>query len=90
MKTCRHTLMRNIPVWEPRWHDRRALIATYKVGENNRITFPKTKSMPDAYYLSGKTIRQFKKESNGTIDCYCVPLDKLEPLEITPHCIHEL
>lgn len=30
------------------------------------------------FYLSGKVIRQHKKDSNGTIDVYCVPLTKRE------------
>lgn len=85
---CKHTQFKVLEIWEPRWHDRRALIAKYKVGEHNKITFPKTKSMPDTYYLSGKTIKKYKQESNGTIMCYCVPLDELEQLKLNDMCIH--
>ncbi len=76
------TPLKDIVIWQPRWHDKRVLIACHKVGEHNRITFTKAPTYPDVYYLSGKTIKKYKKESNGTIDCYSVPLSELEPLEI--------
>lgn len=89
------TQFRKITIWEPRWHDKKVLIASRKVGEHNKIIFTgvpgETNYMGDKpYYLSGQTIKKCKKESNGTIDCYVVPLDKLEPLELTQHSIYEL
>lgn len=66
-----------IEILQPRWHDRKVLIATYKVGEHNHIKFINTKNMPDIYYVSGRVIRKYPKESNGTIDCYSVPLGEL-------------
>lgn len=89
MTLCKHIPMRTLEVWQPRWHDRRALIACYKVAEHNKVIFPKAPTLPGVYYLSGKTIRKYKKESNGTIDCYAVPIDELTPLEYPPHCEHE-
>ena len=86
---CRHTQFKPILIFAPRWHDRRVLIATYKVGEHNKITFSKTPSLPDVYYLSKKDIPKYKKESNGTIQCYCVPIDDLKILEIPDKCVHD-
>lgn len=87
---CKHTPFKTFDIWTPRWHDRRVLLATHKVGEHNRILFSKAPSLGEApYYLSGKTIRKFKKESNGTIDCFSVPLDELKPLELEERCQHE-
>lgn len=96
MTICKHIPVKVITIWEPRWHDRRVLVAVHKVGEHNKIVFTgnphkNTNSMgEDPYYLSGKTIKKFKKESNGTIKVYSVPLDELEPLEYKAHCEHEL
>lgn len=78
----KYTPLQNIVVFQPRWHDRKVLIAGFKVGEHNKITFPKTPSMKGDFYLSGKTIRKYPKESNGKIMCYVVPIDELQPLEI--------
>jgi len=66
-----------IEILQPRWHDRKVLIATYKVGEHNHIKFIKTKNMPDIYYVAGRVVRKYPKESNGTIDCYAVPISEL-------------
>lgn len=70
-------------IWSPRYKDNRVLLAAHKVGENNKIVFTKAQHMgTEPYYLSGKTIRKYPKESNGKVMCYAVPLDELEPLEI--------
>lgn len=71
-----------IAIWHPRYHDQRVLINPAKVAEHNHIVFSKAPSLPGDYYLSGKTIRKYKKESNGTIDCWSVPVRELRPLQI--------
>jgi hypothetical protein len=81
MKLNRLTPCQRIEIWQPRWKDRTVMIATYKVGTHNEICFTKTKSLPDSYYISGAEIRNYPIESNGKVQCYCVPLDKLELLE---------
>lgn len=86
---CRHTQFRSLVIFAPRWHDRRVLIAAHKVGEHNKITFSKTPSLPETYYLSKKEITKYKKESNGTIQCYCVPIDDLRVLELPERCEHD-
>lgn len=80
MKLSRLTPTQDIEIYDPRWRDRVVLIATYKVGTHNQITF-KTRSLPATYYLSGETIRACPIDSNGKIPCYAVPIDKLEVLE---------
>lgn len=83
MLLSKNTPAQVIEIWQPRWKDRKVLIAKYKVGTHNLIRFTKTKSMPDDYYLSGTTIAKCPIETNGTVDCYAVPMDELEILERT-------
>ena len=66
---------------QPRWRDRVVLLAKYKVGQHNAIIFEEVKSLPGEFYLSGEIIKDCPLESNGTIACYAVPLDKMERLE---------
>ena len=77
----KYVQMNFIPIWSPRYHDKRVLINPAKVGEHNKVVFTKTKSLPGSYYLSGKTIRKYPKESNGTIPCFVVPVSELRPLQ---------
>lgn len=81
MMVGRMTPVQVIDIWQPRWKDRKVLIAKWKVGQHNKITFSKTKSMPGEYYLPGETVRKCPLESNGKIQCYAVPMDELEPFE---------
>lgn len=69
-----------IDIWQPRWKDRTVLISKYKTGIHNEIIFKKTKSLPDKYYLSWEDITSSPLESNGKIDCYAVPINKLKRL----------
>jgi hypothetical protein len=70
-----------IDIWQPRWKDRVVMVAKYKVGTHNVITFTKTKSMPGEYYLSGEEAKKHPINTNGKLECYAVPLDRLEKLE---------
>jgi hypothetical protein len=64
-----------ITIWEPRWHDRTALIAKYKVQNGlNKIKFIKGTLKGQEFKLSSDIIRSYPIESNGKIDCYVVPL----------------
>lgn len=72
-----------ITIWSPRYHDKKVLINPAKVGQHNKIIFTKAPSLSGVYYLSGKVIKSYPKESNGTIACYVVPVSELRPLEIT-------
>ena len=69
-----------IEIWSPRFHDRKVLIAKYKVcfGENH-IIFTKAKNLKGMKFkMDGAEISKYPVETNGTIDCYVVDLDKLE------------
>ena len=68
-----------IEIWNPRWHDRIVLIATYKVASGiNKVKFTKSKCFKDKVFeIAGAIIRACPVESNGTISCYAVPLDKI-------------
>lgn len=91
MTTCTHQPMATFSILSPRWHDRRVLLACSRVKDHNKIYFTGKdgESMGDKpYYLSGKVIKKFKKESNGVIDVYSVPLDELQSLEINEMCEH--
>lgn len=81
MKISRLTPLQNIEIWQPRWRDKTVLVAKHKVGTHNKITFSKAPTYPDNYYLSGEEIRKCTLDTNGSIDCYAVPLSKLEVLE---------
>lgn len=69
-----------IEIWSPRWHDRKVLIAKYKVsGGDNYIVFTKAKNLiGKRFTIKSNEITNCPIETNGTIDCYTVPLDKLE------------
>lgn len=99
MKLCKHNGYKVIDnIRAPRYHDKKVLIGVYQLSKKNpdyiiRFTDIKkdgTKQYPQDRYISGKVIKQHKKESNGTIDCYAVPMDKLEIIEYMPHCEHEM
>ena len=65
-----------LEIWEPRWHDRKVLIAVYKVANENVIKITKG-AAKGKYKMSGIAVRSYPKETNGRIPCYAVPLDKL-------------
>jgi len=68
-----------ISIWQPRWHDRTVLIATYKVYQGkNTVIFTKAKSLKGMKFtLDGSLIKSFPISNNGAISCYAVPLDVL-------------
>ena len=68
-----------IEIWQPRWHDRKVLIAKYKVIQGvNRIKFTKTKCFRDMVFdVDSSIITNNPIETNGKIDCYVVSLDKV-------------
>jgi len=67
-----------IEIWTPRYHDRKVLVAKYKVQTMNEIMFTKAKHLKGmTFKMSGADIAQHPVETNGTIECYAVPLDEL-------------
>jgi hypothetical protein len=78
-------------IFEPRYRDKVVLLNKRRVGAHNKITFTKAPSMgTQPYYANGSMVKKCKLDTNGTIPCYAVPLDKLEPLEINRRSVHEL
>ncbi len=82
------TPMSYFEIWEPRYRDTTVLLACRKVGTHNKIVFTGNSKGynlmgTEPYYVSGKIVKKCKKESNGRIDCFVVPLDKLETLELS-------
>ncbi len=77
----RLTPVQVIEIWQPRWKDRKVLIAKFRVGTHNEIVFTKAPSLDAKYYMSGAKIRDYPLETNGKIPCYAVPLEELEILE---------
>jgi len=68
-----------IKIWQPRYKDMRVLIAKYKVGIDNVIIFTKAKHLAGMKFkMKGAEIEKFPIETNGTLDCYAVPFDRLE------------
>lgn len=71
-----------IEIWQPRWKDRTVLIACHKVRDGeNLIQFTKARSLPGLYSVSGSTIKNSPRCSNGRIECYAVPLAELTTVE---------
>lgn len=73
-------------VWQPRWRDRSVLLADFKIGAHNVITFPKTPSYAGEWYISGENAKHFpiepmKTKSGTTMIMRCVPLGELERYE---------
>jgi len=83
VKLDKLTSFNYIEIWQPRWHDRKVLIAKHKVGQHNKVVFTKAPTLEGEYYISGTEVKKYKLEHNGTISCYAVPLDKLDKLELT-------
>lgn len=69
-----------IEIWQPRWHDRKVLIAKYKVcNGKNEIIFTKAKNLIGIKFkIDGIEIGKCPIETNGTTDCYAVDFNKLE------------
>lgn len=67
-----------IEVWSPRWHDRRVLVAKYKVRKGKNIIKITEGVAKGRYSMSEIAIRSYPLESNGVISVYSLPLDKME------------
>lgn len=69
-----------IDIIQPRWHDRKVLIAQRKVGPKRNIIKITEGAAKGRYEMSGIAIKSYPLESNGVIPCYAVPLEKLEKI----------
>jgi hypothetical protein len=77
----RLTTCQKFEIIQPRWHDRTVLLARHKVGTHNSVVFTNAPTYPGEYYVSGRDVTRSELTTNGTIQCFAVPLDYLEPLE---------
>lgn len=84
-----HIDLTTIPIWQPRHHDNKVLIATKKVRAHNKIIFTyqdkKSKQGPlsgKEFYISSERIKKYPKESNGVLQCYAVPLEDLKEMKV--------
>lgn len=74
--------MNYINVKEPRWHDKTALVASWKVGDVNQITIDHHE-FPTPYYMTGQQIRQYPttevvmQKHDGNAMMYVIPLKDL-------------
>lgn len=86
---CKHDQMAYFGIFEPKYSTRSVLLACHKVADKNKIVFTKAPSMgTEPYYVPGSVVKKCPKISNGSIMCFSVPLDELQPLEIKDGCAH--
>lgn len=73
-----------IQIWQPRYHDRKVLVAEYKIPHGAGIDIEITQgAMKGQYHATHETIMASKLESmkcksGGTIGVRAIPLDLLE------------
>ena len=68
--------MKAVCIWQPRYWDKKVLVATDKVREGkNYVYFCADRNMQDLYSYDGTKVRnECKVCSNGKIYCYEIPL----------------
>lgn len=69
-------------IFEPRWHDRVALIARYRVFDENEIIIMHN-DFSRSYYLTREQAERYPTKEmptkrGGTVTVYQIPLDDLE------------
>lgn len=94
MRLSKFTPLTTFDIWQPRWHDKTVLLSVGKVRAAKtkylRIIFSKTPSMDGDWVIDTTQVKKHKKETNGTIQCYVVPLSELLPLEVVDREPHEV
>ena len=74
--------MQVIKIIQPRWHDRKVLVAKWKVGEYNQILINHS-SFKQPLYMSGQKIRNYpiervERKHQPSFEVYAVPIDDFE------------
>ncbi len=73
-------------VWQPRYHDKTVLLKAEKVKNAKtqylKIKFTKAPTMEGDWVISKQKAKSFPKSTNGTIQCYVIPLSELKILNI--------
>lgn len=82
----RLTTLQQFQIFSPRWHDRVVLLADYKIGTHNCVTFPKANTLEGEWYISGVNAKTYplepmKTKSGTNMMMREVPISALQPLE---------
>lgn len=82
MKLPRLTPAQTFDIRERRYRDNTVLLANYKIGSHNLVTFTKDSTLKgQTYYVDGKTAMKYPVESNGKIAVRSVPMDEFQLYE---------
>lgn len=74
-----HIQLNDIKLWEPRYHDRVALIGKHHVRDYNRIIFTKAKSLAGKeFFISKEKIKKYPTQDNNGKKMYVVPMADLK------------
>lgn len=84
--------MNVIDIIAPRWHDRRILIADWKLGVMNKIVV-RDKRIPLPLYISGKEAMQYpvetkKTRTGSTFKVRAIPIDACRTVEEDEQNVH--
>lgn len=79
--------MNAIPIWQPRYHDRKVLVDCDKVDEDEDtfIFFCGDENLPNLYKVDSiKVVNECDVTTNGSIFCFEIPLEWLEDVGKLP------
>lgn len=81
-------------VWQPRYSTKDCLIACWKIDKAHtnhiKIIFSKAGAQKGPWYISKKMAQKCKKFDNHGVECYIIPMDKLEHIEYNEKDMREL
>lgn len=82
MKLNRLTPAQNFEIKSRRYHDNTVLLADYKIGTHNIVTFTEDTTLKgQQYYVSGETARKYPLSNNGKLNVRQIPLDEFQVFE---------
>jgi hypothetical protein len=77
-------------IWSPKYKDNTALLAVRKIKDKNIVRFTKAKHLKGLeFYIDGATAKKYPIVSNGTINCYAVPMTELIQLGTEEEAMEE-
>lgn len=93
MQLDKFTPLTTFLIFAPRWHDKTVLLSASKVNSAMtkylKVVFTKAPTMNGDWVVDKTDVKRLKKETNGTIQCYVVPLKLLIPLTINERSLNE-
>lgn len=94
MIVSKYEPLTKLEIWQPRYHDKKVLLACGKVDNAKtkylKIVFTKAPTMEGDWIIDKTRVKRFKRETNGVIQVYAVPLSELLPLEVNKRDWREL